>query len=586
MEAGGQKTPGSSQEESCKDQWMKTAGRELDVAKRNFNRFMTRLGAHIIHLATFGGSKLLKLYQRILQALRKKLGPPLLRIRGAFRRIKRRNIHKLERTQQVYWSIKDRYLDRRVNEGFFPAVAKLAVDIGKSLWQGRRAAVSLFNWVAPVVSVAFLVSVVHYASNLNYGISVECNGQKLGVISQEVDYEEAAKEMQQKITYVDGNSTVIVKPKLSVQVVEDGEEIVNAAELADKLIVTSDAELVSGYGVYVDGSFLGAVTDTAEIQETLDDMLESYDGPGVKDLELGKEVQYKDGLYLADSIVDQSKIVETLESDVEKEAYYTIQAGDTPILIAANNNMDYDEMVKLNPNIESDCRIGDQVLLNRPEPFIPVKVVKEVTYTKPLSFETEEVENSELYKGNREIMVEGQYGEQAITAEVVMVNGYEVGRNVLSTKTVKEPVAEKISVGTKVSSPSKGTTITGNGEYAWPLAGGYISAHWGDNRGHRGLDIAAPAGTSIFAAASGTVIDVNNSNGWGRGYGKYVLIQNDDGNVTMNAHQSNVIAQLGQKVSKGELIGQVGRTGDATGNHLHFEVRRNGTYLNAESFIT
>lgn len=72
---------------------------------------------------------------------------------------------------------------------------------------------------------------------------------------------------------------------------------------------------------------------------------------------------------------------------------------------------------------------------------------------------------------------------------------------------------------------------------------------------------------------------------WYYGYGNCIMIRNDDGNVTVYGHQSKLIATVGQKVEKGQLIGLVGRTGQATGNHLHFEVRVNGKCVNPMGYI-
>lgn len=115
-------------------------------------------------------------------------------------------------------------------------------------------------------------------------------------------------------------------------------------------------------------------------------------------------------------------------------------------------------------------------------------------------------------------------------------------------------------------SPSAGGLI-------WPVLGRISSTfgpRWG--RMHEGLDIAAPTGTPIRAAASGTVIH----SGWLGGYGNLVVIDHGGGLATAYAHQSAVAAGNGAVVGQGQVIGYVGSTGNSTGPHLHFEVRLNG----------
>ncbi|WP_109479567.1 M23 family metallopeptidase [Paraburkholderia sp. C35] len=95
---------------------------------------------------------------------------------------------------------------------------------------------------------------------------------------------------------------------------------------------------------------------------------------------------------------------------------------------------------------------------------------------------------------------------------------------------------------------------------------------YGERRFHTGVDLTAPAGTPIYAAAAGTVeLAVN-----GHGYGKHVVLRHDDGYSTYYAHMATFAADLkvGERVEQGQVIGYVGRTGTATGPHLHYEVRK------------
>ena len=86
------------------------------------------------------------------------------------------------------------------------------------------------------------------------------------------------------------------------------------------------------------------------------------------------------------------------------------------------------------------------------------------------------------------------------------------------------------------------------------------------------VDLGAHTGTPILAAANGTVL-ISRMGGWNGGYGNYVILDNGHGIETLYAHMSDTKAQVGDKVSAGQVIGYVGMTGDATGPHLHFEVR-------------
>lgn len=111
--------------------------------------------------------------------------------------------------------------------------------------------------------------------------------------------------------------------------------------------------------------------------------------------------------------------------------------------------------------------------------------------------------------------------------------------------------------------------------YIWPAKGVFTSGfgpRWG--RMHRGIDIAAPIGTPIMAAASGEVV----FSGWNSGgFGNLVKIRHGDGSVTYYAHNNRLLVRRGEYVEQGQQIAEMGSTGRSTGPHLHFEIRVGGT---------
>jgi murein DD-endopeptidase MepM/ murein hydrolase activator NlpD len=131
------------------------------------------------------------------------------------------------------------------------------------------------------------------------------------------------------------------------------------------------------------------------------------------------------------------------------------------------------------------------------------------------------------------------------------------------------------------SSAPASLAVTG---FMWPVVGP-IGDYFGTPRGggtyHSGLDICAPTGTPIAAAAPGQVVLVSA----GGGYGNYVVIRHDNGYETLYAHLSEVYVGQGQWVAQGDTIGAVGATGWATGPHLHFEVRVGGAAVDPLSYL-
>ena len=115
---------------------------------------------------------------------------------------------------------------------------------------------------------------------------------------------------------------------------------------------------------------------------------------------------------------------------------------------------------------------------------------------------------------------------------------------------------------------------------------GIITSRFGNREsirsyGHTGLDIAAPAGTPIRAAAGGTVTFA----GYSGGYGYVVKLDNGNGVETYYGHCSKLYVSTGDKVEAGDVIAAVGSTGNSTGNHLHFEVRVDGTEIDPQNYL-
>jgi murein DD-endopeptidase MepM/ murein hydrolase activator NlpD len=133
-----------------------------------------------------------------------------------------------------------------------------------------------------------------------------------------------------------------------------------------------------------------------------------------------------------------------------------------------------------------------------------------------------------------------------------------------------------------------------SGKTDWNMvmpASGRLSSRFGNridpvtkkrNSFHKGIDISAPNGTPVYAAESGTVTDAGFKK---NGYGNLIVIKHGDDLATYYGHLSKIVAGMGKKVNKGELIGNVGSTGKSTGPHLHFEVRKGSQALNPEDFI-
>ena len=144
--------------------------------------------------------------------------------------------------------------------------------------------------------------------------------------------------------------------------------------------------------------------------------------------------------------------------------------------------------------------------------------------------------------------------------------------------------SQKTEVATAVNSPTQASTSG----FQWPI-NARVSSEYGyrihpiyrTRRLHTGMDIGASGGTPIASANAGVVIFAGRQGG----YGNTVIVDHGGGITTLYAHQSRIGASVGQMVDRGDIVGFVGATGTATGNHLHFEVRVNGTPTNPRGYL-
>ncbi len=445
-----------------------------------------------------------------------------------------------------------------------------------------------FNYILPIVCAAFLVGVVRYGSGLEYGIAVEYNGKEIGIISAEADFEKAEREVQQRISYSDKEEQVDLDAKFSLRIINENDHFVSATQLADEMLAASDESLSNAWGVYIDGSFVGAVRDCEKIKEALMENLLSYQVSFVvKDLDYVNDIEYVEGIFLDSSIMSEDEMIKLLTSAKVKQSVYVVQQGESEVSICLKTGMTFDEFEELNKNVNTIVP-GQIVKVLDKESYLPIQYTRELELTSFIDYETIEVETSSLNLGIRSILQKGEPGEKVSKVEITFVDGVERSRKTIESHVTKQPIVQQIGIGTYTAQPDHpdtvwfGSPLTGSGEFGWPVEGGWISDTFISDRNHMGLDIAADQGKCIYAAEEGMVV----SAGWNSGgYGNVVMIDHMNGYQTVYGHMCYVEAVEGQYVSKGQLIGFVGSTGDSTGPHCHFEVRYQGVYQNPANYL-
>lgn len=446
---------------------------------------------------------------------------------------------------------------------------------------------TVFNYVAPVVSFIILVGLIHENTNLQFALEVEYNDKMIGYIAKESDFDESEKIMQSRIVYEEYQPPLDTVPKYTLKVIDE-EELSTVNEIADELIAASGNEITEASGLYVDGVFYGAVEDAAPIRALLDSMLDQYrTGSENERVDFVQDVELSKGLYLLSSLVEPEEMEAVLTSEVEGEVTYTVVEGDAPTLISQKMDIPYSQLKALNPGIEESLLVGQEVLISNQVNFLTVKRTVTEVYEEDIPFGTEEVVDANYAKGYQAVRSSGVLGKRLVTADVVYVNGLEEDRTEVDSVVLKEPVDQVVTVGTaepiQVLSSSSGGSATGSSSsFIWPVDGGHVTCGINGYWGHTGMDIGANRGTVIRAAASGTVVKAVRQY---YAYGIHVKISHGNGIYTLYAHMSQLAVSYGDYVQQGQIIGYVGMTGNASGNHCHFEIIINGRFMDPAKYI-
>lgn len=486
---------------------------------------------------------------------------------------------------------------------------------------------TIFNYTAPVLAAVAFVVIISRTISQPLVVAVQYKGEYIGYIQKDSDFNDATQDVRSRVTTDGETAFEIYNPHFETMTLQkfnrkraNGEIPLTAGELdtaklADRLIRMSGSEVHEAYGLYVDDRFLGAVIEKNPILHEFDRIKsESLTGKPDEDVDFVKSIRLKPGLYPQNSITSESNVIDVISGNETADEIYIVKAGDTPSGISDKTGVSYDVLKELNPEIEDRLVEGMEIYTRVAKPYMSVQTSYTDIVEEEVPFESVKVENATYAKGYTNIFQEGVNGLRRTVYKVKSVDGLERERTELSYEMIKHPVTERVTVGINdpVRQPTWGSGSTGQSGSTSQSGGtqtttrpqapvqaapsssgfirpvpagvGYISCYLNGYRGHTGIDIAVIGGTGtpILASASGTVVKAMNTN---VGYGRYIVIDHGNGYQTLYAHNSALYVSTGDRVAQGQVIAGMGRTGNATGVHCHFEIRYNGQIMNPVNYI-
>lgn len=285
------------------------------------------------------------------------------------------------------------------------------------------------------------------------------------------------------------------------------------------------------YSVTLNGEFIGYSENKSKLQQKINQYIEKGNGNNIAFVDIEELPQYKLCFLKKDVPTNDEEIFnKVIEKGQTFYKYYAI-------------NVDNQEKAYVSTYEEAEKVVNE--LKNKNSNNKDKLSILEKYETELKEFTTVEKCVADLY-----------------VKKVVKQTSYAVAAGVNSS-------SKKVNLGISLIRPTSGVVTSRFG------------SRWGST--HKGLDIGAPKGTPIKAAAAGTVTVAQY--GYSGGYGNYVILSHGNGVQTVYAHCNTLNVTVGQKVSQGELIATVGNTGRSTGNHLHLEIRVNGVAQNPQNYL-
>ncbi len=398
---------------------------------------------------------------------------------------------------------------------------KIRKSINKIISMGQLGAVAVF---LPIAFVCVLVSLI--SCGMRIGYSLDYSGKSIGNILKKANYDIVVKKVCEQVEGQDVESQ-ITAPEFSLCIVNKNRTS-DYDKLAKKVMENSN-NIISGYCATTNGNSYIYPCESKE------DIVENY--------------------LLSFNVKALNSVSRFTQNVDIKKGYYLlkdISSGSLSNLISS----------------------------------IPVETVAVTCENVKTEYKTVTLKSNEMIKGTVKVQTEGSTGLNSLTQQVKYIDGVEISRKTISQKVLTKPVNRVVIEGTADSTRSAYYSAKAhNAGFVFPLPKG--SYHLGDGygyssgRNHKGYDLLAPYGTNILAVKEGTVI----RSSWYKGYGYCVDIRHSGGLVTRYGHCSSLLKRVGDKVSAGDIIAKVGSTGDSDGNHVHFEVLKNGSRVDPTAYL-
>jgi len=476
------------------------------------------------------------------------------------------------------------------------------------------------NKLSPKVLSAVFLAVLLYVAATNIPTKATLvafvDGQKIGAVKSVKVVELAKLSAEQEITSKNGYDYRL-PCKVTYDIAElNKPQFVSNEKLQEIFGTVSQKELTNAVGLYIDGNLVAVSSKKEVLENALNESLKLYEKYEAKTKQLNEKyeygfannIEYAEKEYPKSSIMNDTQVrtllglpkAESQKNDNSIQAIYINSVAENSIIQKKEIQISEPQTVlptlKLSAHSElttSNTVLATQVAVPAVQAAQPTvkesqlnySIIKNEVVNEVLPYKTINQDTDKLLSGQTFISQKGVDGLVDSTYKVEYVEGKVAGRTLVDQKITKETIPMIVLVGTHIPTKEELATMP-TGTYILPYKGKLTSTYgWRNDLGYREFhaawDICGPLGSSVVAIDGGTVIFTGNESG----YGNYVMIDHGNNLVTLYAHLKSISVKVGNKIGQGGEVGKMGCTGNATGVHVHLEIRKNNVTQNPQDYL-
>ncbi len=424
-------------------------------------------------------------------------------------------------------------------------------------------------WHAAGLALILCINLVFFSFVRTPAYAVYVDGRMQYVIKDRQHFDRLVKEVVAAKEQESGKKVTVANDIAYTVDLASEDEIVPDEELKKQLATGLDYQ-VGAAAICVNEKPVVYLENREKGEQLLEELRQTpFDCPaGEKLISTGflEKVEIRDARINEKDVKSIADARQILQAGTDTPQKHIVQIGDTVSLIAHENGISQEALLKANNMKPGDyVSVGQELLIVKHSPYINVVNRTAGDNIEAIPYGVTE----EIDKESRDLVVikqEGEDGERWVSYIRSYVNGTDSGRLVVQEKINREPVKMVVLKSEDVKIAGR----MGAGCLMWPVDGIITQYYKGDE--HHGIDIGIAEGTPLQAAAAGKVVFAGEQSA----YGEFIIIDHGNGLITRYAHNSCFKARVGDWVEQGQVIALTGDTGYSTGPHLHFEVIANG----------